>query len=818
MTQMLTSQPLSTNTKTQISVSVTQNSAIVIAPKHSAVPKWAARYPYWLTWTTTRLKEDGSGRYNKVPTNAAGHNCNAHDSKNHRSVTEVQAEYKRVHGVPESLLFEQVKGKLAGIALDLPNAPTPFSHADDGAPLYLIALDYDNVKANPVNQTKVKASLALLSGHYRETSPSGTGLRVLVLSRVLIDAYNQGGFELYSHGRFMTMTLRGVGDPTEVSVEVLEQIKAMYPRDVMAAPGVQATQASCSFDTIDLGINKDILIPTHRSRTLDELKAMLGYLPTSKAQGCDNSYWFKIVLGARDGWGNTADVKEIVRAWCLCTPTEFDEAEFDKLWCRSHRADADNTGVGTIVFEAKQRGYSSIPASLSWEPFDAAESTPDYARETKARGPVDTNILRKNSIVLKCGADLTPEPVQWLWPDWLALGKFHLLAGAPGQGKTTIAMACAATVTIGGRWPDGTRCAAGKVLIWSGEDDYTDTLLPRLIASGADLSQVYFVDGTQVGSAIRPFDPAIDTAILEESIENIGSVSLIIIDPVSTAVAGDSHKNTEVRRGLQPLVDLAANINAALLGITHLSKGGQGTDPAQRVIGSIAFTAVARVVLVAARVKGEDGAEKRILARGKSNIGPDNGGFEYHLAQVEALPGIQASRVEWGQSMQGSALDLLSDAVPDPDAGHSDAANLLKAELTAHSWTSADAATKPLRDAGFSKKQVYNASKKLRVIRQKSSMAGGWEWRLPMSDEVACHPYREDYSAPEGSEDSPSQTLAPSAPSAPSGEPLVFATMVEPSAGPSLAKIITATPLLAELDAILNTGSVAQPSRVQDAL
>ena len=135
---------------------------------------------------------------------------------------------------------------------------------------------------------------------------------------------------------------------------------------------------------------------------------------------------------------------------------------------------------------------------------------------------------------------------------------------------------------------------------------------------------------------------------LQASIEQIGSVSLIIIDPVSTAVAGDSHKNTEVRRGLQPLVDLATNINAALLGITHLSKGGQGSDPAQRVSGSIAFTAVARVVLVAARVQGNDGEDKRILARSKSNIGPDNGGFEYHLAQMEALPGIHASRIEWG--------------------------------------------------------------------------------------------------------------------------------------------------------------------------
>jgi len=161
-------------------------------------------------------------------------------------------------------------------------------------------------------------------------------------------------------------------------------------------------------------------------------------------------------------------------------------------------------------------------------------------------------------------------------------------------------------------------------------------------------------------------------------------VRLIVIDPVSTAVAGDSHKNTEVRLGLQPLVDLATTINAALLGITHLSKGGQGSDPAQRVIGSIAFTAVARVVLVAARDKGEDGADKRILARSKSNFGPDNGGFKYHLAQVEALPGIRASRIEWGQAAEGSARDLLTDpAEQDDGTDHADAVSLLKAELTA---------------------------------------------------------------------------------------------------------------------------------------
>ena len=77
----------------------------------------------------------------------------------------------------------------------------------------------------------------------------------------------------------------------------------------------------------------------------------------------------------------------------------------------------------------------------------------DY--ETMA-AQLDTDIALRNGapvpldgVILSCGADLMPEPVSWLWQYWLALGKMHILAGAPGQGKTTLALAMAATVTIG---------------------------------------------------------------------------------------------------------------------------------------------------------------------------------------------------------------------------------------------------------------------------------------------------------------------------------------------------------------------------------
>ena len=344
----------------------------------------------------------------------------------------------------------------------------------------------------------------------------------------------------------------------------------------------------------------------------------------------------------------------------------------------------------------------------------------------------------RDKVILTCGTDLTPEPYRWLWQYWLAMGKLHILAGAPGQGKTTIALAMAATITIGGRWPDGSRCAPGNVLIWSGEDDPADTLVPRLMAAGADRARCYFIEGARRGGEVVPFDPARDLGQLLEAIEKIGGISLLVIDPVVSAVTGDSHKNTEVRRALQPLVDLAAKCDCAVLGITHFAKGGQGTDPSQRVVGSVAFTAVARVVMVAAKVKGdEEGRDARILARSKSNVGPDDGGFQYHLEQSEPLPGIHASHIAWGKAVEGTARELLTDPDDGPQDDASDAVELLRAELDTVRWTSCDEAAKPLKAAGFSKKQIWAASKKVGVMRKKDGMKGGWMWRLRDATEVA---------------------------------------------------------------------------------
>ena len=134
-------------------------------------------------------------------------------------------------------------------------------------------------------------------------------------------------------------------------------------------------------------------------------------------------------------------------------------------------------------------------------------------------------------------------------------------------------MEMAAIISRGGTWPEGANCAPANVLIWSGEDDPQDTLVPRLVLAEADLERIYFVNEVHDGQGSRSFDPATDLRLLEMELKQIGGVSLLIADPVVSAVTGDSHRNTEVRRALQPLVDLASVYDCAVLGITHFSKG-----------------------------------------------------------------------------------------------------------------------------------------------------------------------------------------------------------------------------------------------------
>jgi putative DNA primase/helicase len=262
------------------------------------------------------------------------------------------------------------------------------------------------------------------------------------------------------------------------------------------------------------------------------------------------------------------------------------------------------------------------------------------------------------------------------------------------------------------------------------------------MVAGADTSRILTIESSlDENGQPCAFDPAQDIPLLREAVLNLGSVSLVIIDPMITAVSGDTNKANDVRRSLQPIVDLAEEFDCTVLGIHHLAKNSEGKSTNDRMLGSQAFAAMARMVLVAA--KDED-SDKRVLAISKSNISKDNGGFNYTIEGV-SFPSpkgieIKTSRVVWGEALQGSSRSILADAEGEPNEDKSKLgeAKRFLIESLAHQAVGARELIRNAREAANISEKSLRRAKDVLGIRAEHAPAfeGGWSWALPLSNQL----------------------------------------------------------------------------------
>jgi putative DNA primase/helicase len=301
----------------------------------------------------------------------------------------------------------------------------------------------------------------------------------------------------------------------------------------------------------------------------------------------------------------------------------------------------------------------------------------------------------------------------------------------------------------GSVWPghiDGDDPApSGDVIIWSAEDSVEDTVVPRLMAAGADLNRVHIIEGRPdpndpTGKRKLPFDPSsqADLDRLGLALTMVEKPVAIILDPIMGAMkAGtDSHKSGDVRASLDPIVQLAERYDLAAIGITHFAKGTQGRAPIDRELASVAFTAVPRVVFGCIEVADHPGVCR--ITRVKTNIAPAGGGFEYSLCQMIVEHGdkrIEAQRVDWGADpLVGSPSQLMAVELPadDRQQRRDGAKNWLRDFLIA-----GPVLAKELKEAaeahGHSWRTVERAKGELGVeaFRPEPEKRGPWFWRLP---------------------------------------------------------------------------------------
>lgn len=365
-----------------------------------------------------------------------------------------------------------------------------------------------------------------------------------------------------------------------------------------------------------------------------------------------------------------------------------------------------------IVMHTAQEGFSE--AEIDRTIRSAKKAVEKEKSDAEGRNPL-----------LICGDSIAPKPIDWLWKGYLAKGKLHVFAGVAGEGKTTLILSVAAAITNGKDFPDGTSCLPSNVVIWSGEDDIADTLVPRLRAAGADMTRVFFIGGIESNGEKRAFDPASDIASLRAQ---MNGVSFLLVDPLVSAISGDSHRNAETRRSLQPLVDLARDYGVCVLGISHFSKNTQGNRPLDRITGSLAVGAACRVAFACAR---DTTTGDRFFCRVKSNIGPDGGGWRFTLEQKEIGDGISAQCATWGAALDGAAFEILDAA---ENGGKPSAEDFLRDNLAQGEMRVTDLRALA-SDLGLGWRSIETAKKRLGVVARRIGFgaSGGWAWFLPAS-------------------------------------------------------------------------------------
>jgi hypothetical protein len=321
---------------------------------------------------------------------------------------------------------------------------------------------------------------------------------------------------------------------------------------------------------------------------------------------------------------------------------------------------------------------------------------------------------------------IEPRPVEWLWPNRVPLAKLTTFAGITSVGKTFALLDIAARVTKGSTWPcAGGECAVpGKALFISAEDEPDDTLVPRLIELGADLTKVAFLK-----SAVADRYTIDDIPLLEKVLAVMsGDVRLVAIDP-PTAFLGDvdDHKNSQLRRVLSPLKSLAARHRIAIVFITHFNKPTAGKmDALMRVMGSVAWVNAVRSAHVLAR--DPEDPDRRLFVPLKTNVGPEVKGLTYRLVATDTL-----ARIEWGEEVDLSADDAVGANKTRPRALR--AADWLAEQLERQNeWSSIDL-FRAAAENGMSRNAMFEAQVLLGLpkARKTTDSAGNtmWYWWVP---------------------------------------------------------------------------------------
>jgi hypothetical protein len=326
--------------------------------------------------------------------------------------------------------------------------------------------------------------------------------------------------------------------------------------------------------------------------------------------------------------------------------------------------------------------------------------------------------------------EISDRPLQWLWPDRIPQAAITVLDGDPGSGKSTVTYDIAARVTIGRPMPGRDTATIGPagVILIQGEDLAGQTVLPNLRAAGADLTKIKLLDRGRFIEA--PLLLPNDIPVLEQAVAEV-QAKLVVIDPFTAFLAGNSNRDAVVRKALGPLATFAERLDLAVLIVRHLRKSG-ANNPLYAGLGSIGIIGSVRSGLMVLDDPGSDDLHQHVLAQSKGNFASAPALVYQTIKHRDGTIGV-----EWLGTSQYTAADLMR-GVADDNSAVAEAAYVLYSIL-AEGPVAAKYCVTRAKNAAVSERTLKRAKKQIgvRSWKEGSGANSRWLWELP--DDPVLH-------------------------------------------------------------------------------